>query len=173
MTKDTKGNLQLAELARVLEAFGGDPARWPPTRRGALLTLAETNPAARTLIAEARALDTVLDRAAVPVAAPDALAASILRQAAAEPRATSNVVTLPPAQRRPVPQAAPVARRPQSWAAPALMAASLAAGIFIGSGANLVPALQDVAEALGWSGDLGLTSIVFNDTHSGFDEDVL
>jgi len=174
MTKDGKGTPEQGALERVLSAYGGDPARWPVAQRAGLVALTETSDAARTMLAEARALDRVMDRAAFPVGtAPDALVAAIMAKATAAPQgAASNVVPLAPAARAPGPRVRPGAAQ-RGWRAPALMAASLAAGLLIGGGVNLVPALQDVAEAIGLSIDQGPASIVFNDTQSGFDEDVL
>ncbi|WP_372056261.1 hypothetical protein P7L74_11320 [Tistrella mobilis] len=49
----------------LLDAHGGDPARWPETARDDALVLLATEPAARAVLDEARRLDSLI-RAAAP-----------------------------------------------------------------------------------------------------------
>lgn len=60
---------RLAELTafeNVLDTFGGNPARWPAERRERLMSLVAADADAARLLREAKALDTVLTKAAGP-----------------------------------------------------------------------------------------------------------
>jgi hypothetical protein len=60
--------IDLARLETLLDAYGGDPARWPDAERADALALIAASAAARRLHDEARRLDAVLD--VLPVATP-------------------------------------------------------------------------------------------------------
>ncbi len=126
---DSKQRARLAELA---EAFGADPARWPPGDRG-LAALAD--PAD---LADAREIDAVLAHARMPSIDP-----------AARMAAMSRIMTAAPGGR-----ASPSPRSARIWGAwaPAAtaLAASFALGIYLGSAGlvdDLIPSLtsQDTA----------------------------
>ena len=51
----------------LVEAYGGDPARWPVDEREAALGLLETSATARAAVDEARALDAVLGKVSAPL----------------------------------------------------------------------------------------------------------
>ena len=57
---------ELTELEGVLDTFGGDPGRWPASKRDRMLGLTASDADARRLLREAEALDAVLTRAAGP-----------------------------------------------------------------------------------------------------------
>jgi hypothetical protein len=83
--------MSLTRLEHILEAYGADPRRWPASERDAALALLDRSTEARMRVAEARRLDSIPDRANVPV---DELAlarvtARIQRQLQ-EPRPTSG-----------------------------------------------------------------------------------
>ena len=59
MTSD-KRLAELTELEGVLDTFGGDPARWPASKRERMTGFAASDTDARRLLREAEALDTVL-----------------------------------------------------------------------------------------------------------------
>jgi hypothetical protein len=61
-----KRRAELTELESVLDTFGGDPGRWPASKRDRMIGLAATDKDARRLLREAEALDAVLTRAAGP-----------------------------------------------------------------------------------------------------------
>jgi hypothetical protein len=70
---------------RLIEAYGADPARWPPPERAAALALLATSAQARAALEDARRLDALLAADRRP--APDAsLAESIIARAAAQPQ---------------------------------------------------------------------------------------
>lgn len=54
----------------LVEAYGGDPTRWPEAERAAALKFAENDAAAQSLLKEARTLDQVIDLAETAPATP-------------------------------------------------------------------------------------------------------
>src|SRR5690606_40615752 len=60
--------IDLERLATLLDAYGGDPQRWPEAERDAALALIAASADARRLHDEARRLDALLD--ALPAATP-------------------------------------------------------------------------------------------------------
>lgn len=65
----------LDRLRTVLDAYGGDPARWPAADAAVLTPLLARSEPARRLQAEAVALDRWLDQVPEPAASPELLAA--------------------------------------------------------------------------------------------------
>ncbi|MAM73360.1 hypothetical protein [uncultured Tistrella sp.] len=57
--------MDIDSFRALLDAHGGDPARWPETARDDALVLLATEPAARAVLDEARRLDSLI-RAAAP-----------------------------------------------------------------------------------------------------------
>ena len=55
--------MMLERFRELVDAYGGDPRRWPPTERAPAAELLAASAEARTLLAEAAALDRILDRA--------------------------------------------------------------------------------------------------------------
>lgn len=136
-------------FAGLLDAYGGDRARWPAHRRDAAEALLAASPQARGLLAEAQALDAVLAHAAADDDrfATGSLAERIVTAARPEPvrpAPRDNVVALRPAA-RPTPQA--TARGPATararlgsvpWQAAAVLAGALFTGM-LGGALDLVP----------------------------------
>jgi hypothetical protein len=60
------GKLTMARFESLLEAYGGNLARWPAQDARPAAALLEGSAEARSRLAEARALDHVLDRASAP-----------------------------------------------------------------------------------------------------------
>lgn len=162
MTSKNESTAALAELAALLDVWGGEPTRWPPRVRLRIAELSATGPDAHELLAQARALDRLLDLARdagadVPPAEVSALADRIVATAMSdmarvpEPAppapAADNVVSLTVRARPAVAHPLPGSR----WHAAGLMAASLLAGIYIGGSLNLAPVLQEMAEVVGIS----------------------
>ncbi len=140
MTDNTQGREDLLlALERTLDTYGADQTRWPDGDRVRFEALIEEDARARQLMAEAAALDCVLDLAHPAVSENhDALADRIVAAAARTPRvgegdAPENVHILNPALRR-VRTSERSAGRPakRDWAAMALLAASLLMGVFAG-----------------------------------------
>jgi hypothetical protein len=74
--------MDLVRFSAILEAYGGNPERWPADERQAAEAFAAKNPdVAASLVGEARALDAALNQAqALDAANYDLLAARVLRQ---------------------------------------------------------------------------------------------
>jgi hypothetical protein len=181
MTTGRNTTDDLALLARTLETFGGDEARWPDRVRTRCEAAARSVEGAR-LVKEARALDLVLggletksfgDPAVVAPLA-DRIMARITTETAntvapVSPGRVGTVVTMPsPAARSAV---APRSQQSSRWLPAAAVAASLVLGISIGAGTSIGGAVGDLAEALGLATDLGSVTLAYNDDAGGFDED--
>ncbi|HMN37939.1 MAG TPA: hypothetical protein PKD49_09585 [Hyphomicrobium sp.] len=141
MMSRTKTGLGL--LQDVLAAYGGDRTRWPAHVRLELSQLLTVSPEARRQLAEAQALDKLLDMApAVPEQRVDTLAQRILAQAARSPRVvTSNA---PVQNRRPA-----MAQWRSLSAGMAALAASLMIGVLAGQSSAIAPAVGEIADAAG------------------------
>ncbi len=152
MTKDKRSEDRQA-LERLLEVYGADRTRWPARERLRFASLVAEDDAARRLLAEATALDSLLDLAPKASAArehalKERIVAAALRQA--EPRfavVARSTETGSPGWR------AWARRVPASsgWAAGGLLAASLVVGVLMGSAGTFDTAVQQVAEAAGYS----------------------
>jgi hypothetical protein len=168
--------MTLADFERLLDVYGGDRTRWPAEERAAAAQLVARDARARGILAEAEALDRVLERAPLPsLAIEAALAERIVAAAQRSPRIVkipagqSSGTSLPGSEVFPRQQA-------RSWKrqflrgdvrAAAVLAASLAVGIFIGISnvpQSVLPGLADLA------GDRGGYSLAQVEP---FDEDVL
>jgi hypothetical protein len=78
MTNPTKTAVTLERLAQLLDAYGGEPARWPEHERAAALQLIEANPEAQALQRAALELDGALDLNVLPDVESSALRARVL-----------------------------------------------------------------------------------------------
>jgi len=67
--------MDMARLREILDAYGGDPRRWPQSERDAAEALLAVSDEARALRAEAAALDALLDRPTAPQPSPELRAA--------------------------------------------------------------------------------------------------
>jgi hypothetical protein len=159
MTSMSNNNMTIGDFERLLDVYGSDRSRWPVEARASAGQLVARDKAARRLLAEAEALDRMLERAPLPSLAEEAaLADRILAAARRSPRmvpvartdtaararrAIDNVVRLHNNMRT----------RPR-WLTPTglggaagMLAASLVLGIFIGLSnlsQGVVPALEDM-----------------------------
>lgn len=177
MTHD-RSNSGLDELERLLDAYGADQERWPQDVRARFAPVLSDRRAAR-LLSEAAALDRVLAHAPLPdPARRAALADRILAEARASRgdeagRQPGTVIAWPGSRRART--SAPVSGselRP-SWKAAALLAASLALGIFIGA-LDLVPEpVSQIAEVVDFDSDLDQTAAVGEGLTAALDEDFL
>lgn len=127
-------------LTATLESFGADRTRWPVYVRRELSSLIADNQDAQRLVAEAVALDHLLDLAPrVSLGGKSALTERIVAQAA---RADVSQISRQSGFGQPRP------RRDNAYAGLAL-AASLVLGVLAGSQQGLAPALQEVAASAG------------------------
>jgi hypothetical protein len=113
-----------ARFAQILEAYGGEPDRWPAAERSAAEAFGASSAEARALWAQARRLDSLLD-AWSPAAASAGLTARI---AASAPSSR----TVEPKSDRPA-LAWTKARATRLWWAGAALAASWALGMLAGA----------------------------------------
>ena len=166
-TNDERGPGSATELQELLDAWGGNPQRWPPVAGQRIQTLIATTPGAQALLKEARVLDGLLAQGRdapvrLPSKAAGALAGRIVAAAIADhvtapsPQAAEGrVVQFPPSPRRTsaVKPASPMTIAParQSWRAAGVMAASLIVGLVLGGSINLAPVVQELAEVAGLS----------------------
>lgn len=143
--------MTLEKFQTLADAYGAKLDRWPVDDRSAAGQLLTSDPRARALIAEASALDRLLDLPAPGRSGSVAgLADRIVAAATTGPAGQSSgspvkssavVVTLPqpqtrselPAEARSAPARMPVLRIARIWPAAAALAASLACGILIGA----------------------------------------
>ena len=138
--KDRSAPGGIEALKSLLEIYGADRSRWPARDRLKFAELLADHHDARQVMAEAEALDRLLDMAPEPKAAElTSLSARILSAAAATPQRTpaGNVTPLSAAAK---PRSQPSKFRPRrvvDWPAAALMAASLVLGIFAGTNGYL------------------------------------
>lgn len=147
-------------LERLLEVYGADRTRWPARERLRFAGFIGDDDGAKRLVAEAAALDTLLDRASRASedrerALQERIVAAALRSV--EPR----LAVVPGVAERPV-KSAPVLARLRAFApalgkagvgrelpAAALLAASLVVGVLLGSAGTLDTTVQEVAEVAG------------------------
>lgn len=181
MKRTNESSSALAELAGLLDAWGGSPERWPPETRRRIEAIVGMEPDAQRMLAEARAVDRLFDLgrdadAALPAARRSALANRIVAAAIADARSAANCAApalnegrVVPLQRTPRTRPIPAIRG--EWRAAALMAASLLLGVYLGGAINMAPALQDIADAIGISAEIEPTVIAVGEDTS--DEETL
>ena len=164
MTSSADQIAALKVLEAALETYGGDRTRWPAEVRRNLSGFIADNKNAQRLVAEAQALDQVLDNApAVSVQRRMALAGRIQSEVMNEVRRHTGSV------RRPV----AVRSRDTAYAGLAL-AASLVLGVLAGTNAKLEPAMQIMASGTVLEADAASSQIAVNDDGFGAaNEDLL
>lgn len=154
-----KNSADLTALEEHLEIHGSRIERWPDAARRRFDLLLKENARARELLAETRALDDLLDRAPLP----DARRMADL---------TERIAALAKAEGREQRTAAPVidltarrqARRPpvtpMRWKVASALAASLLAGIYLGSSPPVSTAVESVASLVGVAPDTESSDLV-------------
>jgi len=156
-TKNTRVEYRQA-LERLLEVCGADRTRWPARERLRFASFIAEDGEAQRLVAEATALDALLDRATQASeerehALKERIVAAALRSGDAKlavvARAGENPRSAMTAwARRFVPAQVPARRE---WPAAALLAASLVVGVLLGSSGTLDTTAQEVAEVTGYA----------------------
>ncbi|MCB1484180.1 MAG: hypothetical protein KDJ17_04730 [Hyphomicrobiaceae bacterium] len=165
MTNNNKTGMDL--LQDVLDAYGGDRTRWPAHVRLELSQLLTVSAEARQQLAEAQALDRLLDLApAVPKARIDALAERIMAQAVTSPRVVA--IGRKPAS-RPV-----TSHWGRLGGGIAALAASLVMGIAVGQSSAIAPTVSEIADAAGLSSSADTQQFAqFDDADVAVYEDTL
>ncbi len=129
-------------LTRLLDVFGADRSRWPARERLKYSGFILDHAGARRLVAEAEALDTLLDSAPEPKPANlEAVAARIMAATGTADLRTRNITPLRP--RAPAPHQDN--DRLIGWPAAALLAASLVLGVFAGTTDFAQEPIQSIA----------------------------
>lgn len=175
ISMDDRQSEEIEALDRLLEVYGADRTRWPARERLRFANLIADEPEAQRLVAEADALDRLLDQ--VPTASKEqeqALTERIITAAQAQQNTPDHASKLAPAIASTVKFPA-WARRPQQsgtvsvsqWPAAGLLAASLVLGVMLGSVGTLDSTMQEVAEVA------GLSSSVTTDSQFTLGEDTV
>lgn len=86
MTQTPNTAVTLERLAQLLDAYGGEPARWPEAERESALQLIAADPRAEALQRTALELDGALDLHVLPVVADARLRARVLEIPIRHPR---------------------------------------------------------------------------------------
>lgn len=170
------GEIEL--LKRLLDGHGADRTRWPAPERLRFASLIAESAEARRLVAEAAALDRLLDKAPMPSPARMAAAADRIMAAARAERDVARVTVARPAIIAGGRAAArDLGRRfmeHTSWQAAALLAASLLVGVFVGTGGVAENTVETVAEAVGLSNPADAGQVAYIDDTTGIvDEELL
>lgn len=143
MTKNQDKPLTVAAFQDLIDAFGANADRWPAGRRSCAEALLAESPAARVALAEALALDAVLD--ATPASsAPSSVdlvdrivarAAALGEAAQQRTMAPTNVIPMPAKRSEYVSHTgAPMSpARSGVWRTATALAASLVTGLLVGS----------------------------------------
>jgi len=163
MSMHDRQSEEIEALERLLEVYGADRTRWPARERLRFASLIADEPEAQRLVAEAAALDRLLDQA--PTASKEreqALTERIIAAARAQQNdpdrsseaapAITNTVKFPVWARRPQKSGAVSV---SEWPAAGLLAASLVLGVMLGSAGTLDSTMQEVAEVAGLSTSVG------------------
>lgn len=178
--------LSLQAFKDMLDAYGGDPRRWPEQGRAAAQSLLAHSADARAAFREARALDAVLVSAPSGVEPAQALKERIVaaalsgyqKEAAPTARLPDNVVRIGsrrPSAARTGPPAASTATRPQFWRTATALAASLVTGLLIGTFDIAPSSVRSVAALMSSERDVSsIVAALHSDGLSAvFDEDQL
>jgi hypothetical protein len=170
-------NMTLAELGQLLDVSGAERGRWPADERTAAAQLAARDGEARRLVAEAEALDRVLDSAPAPASAVEAALAERIVAAAqrsprivkledARPAAAPDATPVPTAAVPAIATASPRRLRLSGMEARAvaLLAASLVIGVVLGNSGLTRQILPELADMAGLAPDRGgLVQIALSD----------
>lgn len=182
MTKMDKRAEDREALERLLDVYGADRTRWPARERLRFAGIVSEDKLAARMLAEANALDRLLEQAPRASAAEvDALKERIMAAAlrtgapqlavvAAGKPGSAKVVSL--AARR-APMIARFARG--EWPAAAVLAASLVLGVMLGSAGTFNSTLEEVAQVAGFDSTAADSSqlALGDDTYGQMDEDLL
>jgi hypothetical protein len=176
--KDTQATDREA-LARLLEIHGADRTRWPARERLRFAGVISEDKTAAKLLAEAEALDRLLDQAPrASVAGIEALKERIVAAALRthEPQLAviaggKKVAVLPHAQRG----RRSLTTRFVEWPAAAVLAASLVLGVMLGTTGTVGMAMQEVAQVAGFGNGTsdGAQLALGDDALGQIDEDLL
>lgn len=145
-------------LARLLDACGADRTRWPARERLRFAGFISEDAEAQRMLAEARALDALLDCAPRATEEREHALKERIVAAALRSGATSFTVVAGSAPAMPAPRTVfgrnPLVRRlatAREWPAAAVLAASLVVGVMLGSAGTFDTTAQEMAQAAGFA----------------------
>jgi hypothetical protein len=179
MVKDKRAEDRQA-LERLLDVCGADRTRWPARERLRIASFIGEDEGAKRLLAEADALDSLLDLApraseARERALQERIVAAALRSSEIRLAVVSSRAVAPVASslrsKYPVFGKGRVSR---DWPAAALLAASLVMGVVLGSAGTLDKAVQEVADISGYTTVTDPSQVALgDDIVAPVDEDLL
>ena len=167
-------------LERLLDIYGADRTRWPARERLRFASLIAEDKAAARLLAEAGALDRLLDLA--PRTSEVRMHALKERIVAAAVRSGHGGLAVVPAHASAGEKLGGWARRSavgfsgSEWPVAALLAASLVLGVLLGSAGTFDTTMQHVAAATGFSTTADTSQLALGvdvDGQTSADEDFL
>ena len=180
----------IAAFMQLVDAYGSDPQRWPRERlksaEALLHSHAADGQAARRYLAEAAALDRVLDAPAFVDSAQTQMLAERIATMARSTSQSAKIVAFETAGQR---SAKPVSSSQSSgssyarpsqvrfgrtaWAASAVLAASLFLGLSVAPNLSTVPGLHEFADAAGFATLADQLALASNEDGALSDEDGL
>jgi hypothetical protein len=165
-----KDTAELTDFEQHLEIYGSRAEKWPAAARERFEQLLANEARAKELLADAQALERLLDRAPSPnPARMQVLSDRIVALATGEAgRASAPVIIDLAARRRPRP--APPALQ---WKLASALAASLMFGIYIGAAPRVVSAVEAIAGAVGLPADAESSDLVLFDDGAADEEDLI
>jgi len=184
MTMDDKRTEDRQALERLLEVYGADRTRWPARERLRFASFIGEDEPAQRLVAEATALDSLLDRAPRASEArehvlKERIVAAALRSAdtklAVVAGSGADNATRWPAWMRPASLASSLGKAPArtEWAVATVMAASLVIGVMLGSAGTFDSTVQEVAEVSGLATAADTAQLALGEDITFADEDLL
>lgn len=150
MTNERNIEEQLGALADMLDVYGADRGRWPVGLEQRVSGLVASNARARRLVAEAAALDQVLNwEAMMSPACHQAVSARIFAAAGLTDNVSARPHVVDRPNVRPYSPGAVALRQSQIWQTGALLAASLVLGIFAGASSTFGPTVTHLTDVAG------------------------
>lgn len=154
MTKKDKQVEDRGALERLLDTYGADRTRWPARERLRFASVISDDKAAARMLAEAHALDRLLDRAPHATTGDLEVLKERIMSAALRSQPTRLKVVAAGSGRKEGGNVLQL-RRPSlptrfaEWPAAAVLAASLVLGVMLGSAGTFSSTMQQVAQAAG------------------------
>lgn len=182
MTKMDKRTEDREALERLLDIYGADRTRWPARERLRFAGIVGEDKVAARMVAEADALDRLLERA--PRASGADVEALKERIMAAALRSGAPQLAVVAGRKGGVAQPVSSARRGPAfatrfgraeWPAAAMLAASLVIGVMLGSTGTLDTTMREVAQVAGFGSTAsdGSQLALSDDLYGQVDEDLL
>jgi hypothetical protein len=182
MVKDRRAEDRQA-LERLLDVCGADRTRWPARERLRFASFIGEDEGAKRLLAEADALDSLLDLApraseARERALQERIVAAALRSSETRLAVVPGRPLAPEASslraKLPVLRGLSGVRVKREWPAAVLLAASLVMGVILGSAGTLDRAVQEVADISGYTTAVDSSQVALGDEIvAPADEDLL